>query len=73
MSLTGSPPWSPRACSIDRLARRTGGEELAEPRFGMLETLREFGIEQLEARGQAEELRHRHAIHCVALVETNRL
>ena len=36
----------------------------------MLETLREFGIEQLETRGEAEELRHRHAIHCVALVET---
>jgi predicted ATPase/DNA-binding NarL/FixJ family response regulator/DNA-binding XRE family transcriptional regulator len=47
-----------------------GGGELAEPRFGMLETLREFGIEQLEARGEAEELRHRHAIHFVALVET---
>ena len=46
-----------------------GGEELAEPRFGMLETLREFGIEQLAAHGEVEELRRRHAIHCVALTE----
>src|SRR5512132_1503781 len=30
-------------------------------RFSMLETIREFGLEQLEALGDAEELRRRHA------------
>jgi predicted ATPase len=32
-----------------------------EPRFGMLETLREYAIEQLEASGEAEAARRQHA------------
>ena len=33
----------------------------AEPRYAMLETIREFGLEQLDASGEAEETRRRHA------------
>jgi predicted ATPase len=33
----------------------------SELRFGMLETIREFGIERLEESGEAEEIRRRHA------------
>lgn len=33
----------------------------AEPRFQMLETLREYGLEQLQARGDLDEVRGRHA------------
>jgi predicted ATPase len=32
-----------------------------EPRFGMLETIREYGLEQLEASGEAEAIRRHHA------------
>ncbi len=38
-------------------------------RFTMLETIREFALEQLVAQGEASELRRRHADHYLALVE----
>ncbi len=40
-----------------------------EPRFGMLETIREFGLEQLEASGEAETIRRRHADFFLAWAE----
>jgi predicted ATPase/class 3 adenylate cyclase len=40
------------------LIRRT---EAATPRFSMLETIREFGMEQLETEGEADDARRRHA------------
>src|SRR5437588_2311464 len=39
-------------------------------RFGMLETVREYAIERLEASGDATALRRRHARWCVALAES---
>jgi tetratricopeptide (TPR) repeat protein len=39
----------------------------AEPRFGMLEMIREYAQERLEAAGQASELGHRHVDWCLAL------
>jgi predicted ATPase/DNA-binding CsgD family transcriptional regulator len=39
------------------------------PRFAMLETIREFGLEQLEASGEAEEVRERHVAWCLSLVQ----
>jgi predicted ATPase/DNA-binding CsgD family transcriptional regulator/Tfp pilus assembly protein PilF len=44
---------------------RSGGE----PRFSMLETIREFGLEQLEGAGEAETTRADHAAWCMALAE----
>jgi non-specific serine/threonine protein kinase len=41
-----------------------------EPRYGMLETVREFGLEQLAATsGEEREVRGRHAAWCLALAE----
>jgi predicted ATPase len=44
-------------------------QEDGEPRFGMLETIREYGLEQLEASGEAGALRQRHAAYYLALAE----
>jgi predicted ATPase/DNA-binding CsgD family transcriptional regulator len=38
-------------------------------RFGMLETIREFGLEQLAANGEAEALHRTHAAWCLELAE----
>ena len=40
-----------------------------KPRFGMLETIREYGLEQLAASGEAEAIRRRHAGYFLALAE----
>jgi non-specific serine/threonine protein kinase len=40
-----------------------------EPRFVMLETIREFGLERLTASGEADTARRRHAEHFLALGE----
>ena len=40
-----------------------------EERFWMLETIREYGVERLEASGEADELRRRHAERYLALAE----
>jgi predicted ATPase/class 3 adenylate cyclase len=38
-------------------------------RFGMLETIREFGMEQLETAGEAASTRNRHAVHFLNVAE----
>ena len=40
-----------------------------EPRYQMLETVREFGLERLEAAGEEDESRQRHARHFLVLAE----
>jgi non-specific serine/threonine protein kinase len=39
-----------------------------EPQFAMLETIREFALGELEAAGEAGEIRRRHAVWCQTLV-----
>jgi tetratricopeptide (TPR) repeat protein len=41
-----------------------------EPRYRMLETVREYGLEQLAASGEEGAVRAAHAAHVLALVET---
>src|SRR5215212_8155357 len=50
------------------LLRRHDGLD-GEPRFGMLETIREYGLEQLHAAGEAEPVRRLHAAYFLALAE----
>ena len=51
------------------LVRQQEGVE-GEPRFTMLETLREYALERLEVSGESERLRKEHAAYYVTLVET---
>ncbi|CAA9541854.1 MAG: Adenylyl cyclase class-3/4/guanylyl cyclase / Disease resistance domain-containing protein / Tetratricopeptide repeat-containing protein / Transcriptional regulator, LuxR family, partial [uncultured Thermomicrobiales bacterium] len=48
------------------LLRRDAGVD-GEPRFGMLETVREFGLEQLTASGEEAAVRDAHAGWCLDL------
>jgi predicted ATPase len=50
------------------LRRESGPDE--EPRFIMLETIREFALEQLDACSETERLRERHARRFSALAQT---
>jgi len=45
------------------------GDEGGDPRYRMLETIREFGQERLAASGQEAKTRHRHATWALALAE----
>jgi predicted ATPase/Tfp pilus assembly protein PilF len=49
------------------LRHEEGGAE--KPRFTMLETIREYAVEQLAASGEAEALQQAHAPYFLALVE----
>ncbi len=56
------------ALAEGRLLRADVGED-EEPRYAMLATIREYALEQLEAAGEAEETRRRHAAYYLALAE----
>ena len=53
------------ALADQSLLRPLGGD--TDPRFAMFETVREFGLAQLEASGEAPETRRRHAEHFLEL------
>jgi len=60
----------------NNLARVEGAVDGAgdgEPRVGMLETMREYGLERLEAVGEAEAVRRHHAAYYLALAEAAEL
>jgi len=54
---------------LDKSLLQEAGDTNNEPRFVMLETLREFGLEQLEASAEQETIRQRHANFFLALAE----
>ena len=54
-----------RLCEQSLLRQEDGPG--GDPRFVMLETVREFGLEQLEASGEAEAAHEAHAAHSLAL------
>ena len=73
-AVTGNHPE--RIFLLDELGSLVGKSLLREvedingaPRFVMLETLREFGLEQLEASGEQETVRGRHADFFLRLAE----
>ena len=45
-------------------------ESAGEPRYRMLEPIRDFALERLEATGQAEAIRDRHAMRFLGIAET---
>jgi predicted ATPase/class 3 adenylate cyclase len=51
----------------DKSLVRVTGADGGEPRFSMLETIREFGQEELRAGGELDEVRRRHAGHFLEL------
>lgn len=51
--------------SLVRQLEQTSGEQ----RFGMLETIHEYALEQLAASGEMELLRYRYAVYFLALAE----
>ena len=58
-----SRPWSTRACCS---SSRTAGSL----RFGMLETIQEYGADSLTAAGEEPAVRRAHAAHYLALAES---
>jgi non-specific serine/threonine protein kinase len=73
----GSPTGAPAAllvldglrALVEQSLLQQGRMVEGEPRFVMLETLREYALERLEASGEAQAIRRRHAAHCAALAE----
>ncbi len=57
------------ASLVDKSLLRQEEQADGEPRFTMLETIREYALEQLEASGEGEAIRGRHAEHFLALAE----
>ncbi|MGH2358181.1 MAG: ATP-binding protein, partial [Candidatus Limnocylindria bacterium] len=57
------------AALLDQSLIRREETTLGEPRFAMLETIREFALERLAESVEADELRRRHAEHFVAVAE----
>jgi len=59
--------------ALQRLIERNLLRQVAgagtETRYGMLETIREFALERLQERPEAEGLRRRHAEHFLAIAE----
>jgi predicted ATPase/class 3 adenylate cyclase len=56
------------ASLVDKSLVRQSASD-AEPRFSLLETIREFSLDQLEAAGDLAEARRRHADYFLELVE----
>jgi tetratricopeptide (TPR) repeat protein len=57
------------AALVEHSLLRQEAEASGEPRFRMLETIREFGLEQLEAAGETAETASRHARFALALAQ----
>jgi predicted ATPase len=53
------------AALVDQSLLQVTPSAEGEPRFTMLETLREFALEQVEAAGETARIRQRHAAYYV--------
>jgi len=54
---------------VDKSLLQQEEQAAGAPRFGMLETIREYAREQLAAAGEEERTRQRHAAYCLSLAE----
>jgi len=61
------------ASLLDKSLLHQVDQPSGEPHFTMLETVREFGLEQLEAYDELQSTRGRHAAHYLALAEAAEL
>jgi predicted ATPase/DNA-binding CsgD family transcriptional regulator/transcriptional regulator with XRE-family HTH domain len=57
------------AALVDQSLVQRSANTDGEPRFAMLETIREYALEQLEASGEAGAVRQQHAAYYLQLVE----
>jgi predicted ATPase/DNA-binding CsgD family transcriptional regulator len=57
------------ASLVDKSLLRQTGQANGEPRFAMLETIREYALEQLAASGEVEEIQNAHAAYYLAMSE----
>jgi non-specific serine/threonine protein kinase len=57
------------AALVDKSLVQADAADNAEPRFTMLETVREYGLDHLAAAGEADALRRAHAHYFLAQVE----
>jgi predicted ATPase/transcriptional regulator with XRE-family HTH domain len=70
-----SPPLSPHsvfdgvASLVDKNLLRLSSDGGLEPRYAMLETVREFGLERLASEREADRMRRAHSAHFLALAE----
>jgi predicted ATPase len=61
--------WEALELLVDNsLIRRLGADD-SEPRFAMLETMREYGVERLAETGEEAYTRKAHAAYCLVLAE----
>jgi predicted ATPase/DNA-binding NarL/FixJ family response regulator len=75
-SVTSVPRFEPHHDLLEGVASLVGKSLLRrvdshddEPRFHMLDTIREYGLEQLNATDEAADIRYRHALFFMALAE----
>ncbi|HEY3079985.1 MAG TPA: LuxR C-terminal-related transcriptional regulator [Chloroflexota bacterium] len=54
---------------VDKGLVRPAGQAIGRPRFGMLETIRQFALERMDEADELAEVRRRHAQHYLALAE----
>ena len=54
---------------VDKSLIHQVDEEHGELRFAMLETVREYALEQLDASGERAVTRRAHAAYCIVLAE----
>jgi predicted ATPase/uncharacterized protein HemY/DNA-binding XRE family transcriptional regulator len=59
----------PMSSLVDKSLVRQHEDVAGESRFGMLELVREYALERLEASGEAQEMRRRHAMYYLGLAE----
>ncbi|MDQ5854148.1 MAG: tetratricopeptide repeat protein, partial [Chloroflexota bacterium] len=54
---------------VDKSLVQEQGQDSGEPRFVMLEIIRDYALERLKANGEAEQMQRQHAAYYLALAE----